>query len=142
MGNRLKQILEPTLVSYCTIRQRSTASSFREMEMWRCSLNSRATQDGTSAPDADALADLAARLHVRREYFLRPVANSDRPLFYRILASNLVKDLNCQDVNRHPKIHPLSASNFGSEAMSMTSGCSPDTCLKANRVSRARTSGA
>ncbi|MDW9488220.1 ImmA/IrrE family metallo-endopeptidase [Sinorhizobium meliloti] len=54
-------------------------------------------EDGTSAPDADALAELAAHLHVRREYFLRPVANSDRPLFYRTLASTLIKDLNYQE---------------------------------------------
>lgn len=54
-------------------------------------------EDGTSAPDADALAELAAHLHVRREFFLRPVAISDRPLFYRTLASTLVRDLNYQE---------------------------------------------
>ena len=54
-------------------------------------------EDGTTAPDADALAELAACLHVRREYFLRPVAMSDRPLFYSTLASTLVKDLNYQE---------------------------------------------
>ncbi|MGV4791804.1 ImmA/IrrE family metallo-endopeptidase [Rhizobium sp. F40D2] len=58
-------------------------------------------EDGTSAPDADALAELAAHLHVRREYFLRPVARSDRPLFYRTLASTLVKDLNYQESQMH-----------------------------------------
>lgn len=58
-------------------------------------------EDGTSAPDADALAELAAHLHVRREYFLRPVANSDRPLFYRTLASTLAKDLNYQESQMH-----------------------------------------
>ncbi|NKL59721.1 XRE family transcriptional regulator [Rhizobium leguminosarum] len=58
-------------------------------------------EDGTSAPDADALAELAAHLHVRREFFLRPVANSDRPLFYRTLASTLVKDLNYQESQMH-----------------------------------------
>lgn len=58
-------------------------------------------EDGTSAPDADALAELAAHLHVRREFFLRPVASSDRPLFYRTLASTLVKDLNYQESQMH-----------------------------------------
>jgi Zn-dependent peptidase ImmA (M78 family)/DNA-binding XRE family transcriptional regulator len=54
-------------------------------------------EDGTSSPDAEALADLAAHLHVRREFFLRPVAISDRPLFYRSLSSTLAKDLNYQE---------------------------------------------
>lgn len=58
-------------------------------------------EDGTSAPDADALTELAAHLNVRREYFLRPVANSDRPLFYRTLASTLVKDLDYQESQMH-----------------------------------------
>lgn len=54
-------------------------------------------EDGSSAPDAEALSALASQLHVRREYFLRPVAHSDRPLFYRTLSSTLVKDLNYQE---------------------------------------------
>jgi Zn-dependent peptidase ImmA (M78 family) len=54
-------------------------------------------EDGTSAPDAEALTELASHLHVRREFFLRPVAISDRPLFYRSLSSTLVKDLNYQE---------------------------------------------
>ncbi|MGO7135687.1 XRE family transcriptional regulator [Rhizobium leguminosarum] len=54
-------------------------------------------EDGSSAPDAEALGALASQLHVRREYFLRPVAHSDRPLFYRTLSSTLVKDLNYQE---------------------------------------------
>jgi Zn-dependent peptidase ImmA (M78 family)/transcriptional regulator with XRE-family HTH domain len=54
-------------------------------------------EDGSSAPDAEALSALASQLHVRREYFLRPVAYSDRPLFYRTLSSTLVKDLNYQE---------------------------------------------
>lgn len=58
-------------------------------------------EDGTSAPDADALAELAAQLHVRREFFLRPVAISDRPVFYRTLSSTLVRDLNYQQSQMH-----------------------------------------
>lgn len=58
-------------------------------------------EDGKSAPDADALAELAAHLHVRREYFLRPIISSDRPLFYRTLSSTSAKDLNYQESQMH-----------------------------------------
>lgn len=54
-------------------------------------------EDGTSAPDADALGSLADALRVRREFFLRPIANIARPMFYRSLASTLVRDLEYQN---------------------------------------------
>jgi len=50
-------------------------------------------EDGTSAPDADALTELSAALNVRREFFLRPSFSPSRPLFHRSLASTLVGDL-------------------------------------------------
>lgn len=53
-------------------------------------------ESGTHAPDAEALSVLAEKLQVRREYFLRPIYDSDRPLFYRTLSSTLVRDLNYQ----------------------------------------------
>ena len=53
-------------------------------------------EDGTSAPDAEALGALASLLRVRREFFLRPVAGIARPMFYRSLASTLVRDLDYQ----------------------------------------------
>lgn len=54
-------------------------------------------ESGTHAPDAEALSVLADKLQVRREFFLRPVFTSDRPLFYRTLSSTLVRDLNYQE---------------------------------------------
>jgi Zn-dependent peptidase ImmA (M78 family)/transcriptional regulator with XRE-family HTH domain len=54
-------------------------------------------EGGTHAPDADALTVIANKLQVRREFFLRPVFDSDRPLFYRTLSSTLVRDLNYQE---------------------------------------------
>src|SRR5277367_3663941 len=53
-------------------------------------------EDGSIAPDADALTALANKLHVRREFFLRPVFDSPRPMFYRSLASTLVRDIDYQ----------------------------------------------
>ncbi|MCB0827013.1 MAG: ImmA/IrrE family metallo-endopeptidase, partial [Armatimonadetes bacterium] len=53
-------------------------------------------ESGTHAPDAEALSMLAERLQVRREFFLRPIYDSDRPLFYRTLSSTLVRDLQYQ----------------------------------------------
>jgi Zn-dependent peptidase ImmA (M78 family)/transcriptional regulator with XRE-family HTH domain len=53
-------------------------------------------EDGTSAPDADAWTELAKVLHVRREFFLRPIFDTPRPLFYRSLASTLNRDLQYQ----------------------------------------------
>ncbi|WP_442772006.1 XRE family transcriptional regulator [Paenirhodobacter enshiensis] len=54
-------------------------------------------ENGTHAPDAAALADLARELRVRREYFLRPVHGSDHPMFSRSLASALKRDTSYQD---------------------------------------------
>lgn len=53
-------------------------------------------ESGTHAPDPDALGVLAEKLQVRREFFLRPIYDSDRPLFYRTLSSTLVRDLQYQ----------------------------------------------
>lgn len=50
-------------------------------------------EDGTSTPDANALAALADILHVRPEYFLRPVASTKRALFHRSLASKRDLDI-------------------------------------------------
>ncbi len=53
-------------------------------------------ESGTHSPDSEALRVLAEKLQVRREYFLRPVFESDRPLFYRTLSSTLARDLQYQ----------------------------------------------
>jgi Zn-dependent peptidase ImmA (M78 family) len=50
-------------------------------------------EDGTSAPDAEALIRLAEELKVRPEFFLRRQHLSDRPMFLRSLSSTLVRDL-------------------------------------------------
>lgn len=49
-------------------------------------------ETGKQAPEADALTELAKALRVRREFFLRPVFNSPRPMFYRKLVSTLKRD--------------------------------------------------
>lgn len=54
-------------------------------------------EDGTSAPDADAMAALTETLQVRREFFLRPTYENDHALFYRSLSSTLVRDINYQE---------------------------------------------
>jgi Zn-dependent peptidase ImmA (M78 family)/DNA-binding transcriptional regulator YdaS (Cro superfamily) len=53
-------------------------------------------EDGTSAPDADALGALSSALQVRREFFLRPVVTPSRPMFHRSLMSTLVRDIGYQ----------------------------------------------
>jgi len=53
-------------------------------------------EDGTSAPDESAWTALSSVLNVRREFFLRPVFTSPRPMFYRSLSNTLVKDLDYQ----------------------------------------------
>jgi len=49
-------------------------------------------ETGKQAPEADALTELARALRVRREFFLRPVFDSPRPMFYRKLVSTLKRD--------------------------------------------------
>jgi Zn-dependent peptidase ImmA (M78 family)/transcriptional regulator with XRE-family HTH domain len=58
-------------------------------------------EDGSSAPDSEALAALAGSLQVRREFFLRPVFDSDRPVFHRSLASTMIRDINYQHSQMH-----------------------------------------
>jgi Zn-dependent peptidase ImmA (M78 family)/transcriptional regulator with XRE-family HTH domain len=58
-------------------------------------------EDGSSAPDSDALSALAGALQVRREFFLRPVFDSTRPVFHRSLASTLVRDIDYQHAQMH-----------------------------------------
>jgi Zn-dependent peptidase ImmA (M78 family)/transcriptional regulator with XRE-family HTH domain len=58
-------------------------------------------EDGSSAPDADALTALASALFVRREFFLRPTFHSPRPMFHRSLASTLVRDIGYQHSQMH-----------------------------------------
>lgn len=53
-------------------------------------------EDGSNAPDSEALSALAAALNVRREYFLRPVYESGRPMFNRSLSSTLIRDIEHQ----------------------------------------------
>lgn len=51
---------------------------------------------GDIAPDANALSALAAHFEMRREYFMRPVFESDQPMFYRRLSRTLAGDLRYQ----------------------------------------------
>jgi Zn-dependent peptidase ImmA (M78 family)/transcriptional regulator with XRE-family HTH domain len=53
-------------------------------------------EDGSSAPDADALTKLTGVLRLRREFFQRPIYDSTRPMFHRSLSSTLVKDIDYQ----------------------------------------------
>ena len=54
-------------------------------------------EDGSSAPDAVAMTALTNLLQVRREFFLRPVFEYPRALFYRSLSSTLVRDISYQE---------------------------------------------
>ncbi len=65
-------------------------------------------EDGTSAPDADALSALSRELRLRREYFLRPTYTSPKPMFNRILSSALVRDRNYQNAQMR-WLHEVSA---------------------------------
>lgn len=49
-------------------------------------------EDGSSSPDAEALAKLSGALGLRREFFLRPTVSNSRPMFWRSLSSALVRD--------------------------------------------------
>ena len=53
-------------------------------------------EDGSSAPDSEALKNLAEELGVRQEFFLRPAFDSPRPVFFRSLSTTLVRDLEYQ----------------------------------------------
>jgi Zn-dependent peptidase ImmA (M78 family)/transcriptional regulator with XRE-family HTH domain len=53
-------------------------------------------EDGSSSPDTEALTALSDVLHVRREFFLRPIYDSARAMFHRSLASTLVRDIDYQ----------------------------------------------
>lgn len=53
-------------------------------------------ESGESAPEAETLSTLAATLNVRREFFLRPITPSMRPMFQRAQSSNLVVDIRYQ----------------------------------------------
>jgi Zn-dependent peptidase ImmA (M78 family) len=53
-------------------------------------------EDGSSAPDAEAMTKLTSFLRLRREFFLRPIYDSGRPMFHRSLSSTLVKDIDYQ----------------------------------------------
>jgi len=53
-------------------------------------------EDGSNSPDASTLRELADKLNVRQEYFLRPVLADKRPMFLRSLASTHTRDLDYQ----------------------------------------------
>src|SRR4051794_33738350 len=51
---------------------------------------------GEIAPDAEALSALSGSLGVRREFFLRPIYESGRPMFHRQLSNTLAGDIRYQ----------------------------------------------
>lgn len=53
-------------------------------------------EKGEIAPDADALSELSGSLDLRREFFLRPTYDSERPMFHRQLANTLAADIRYQ----------------------------------------------
>lgn len=65
-------------------------------------------ENGEHSPEAESLSDLARELRVRREYFLRPVFDSHRPVFYRTLASTLKRDITYQKAQMN-WLHEVSA---------------------------------
>ncbi|PPQ31998.1 DNA-binding protein [Rhodoblastus sphagnicola] len=65
-------------------------------------------EDGSSSPDTEALTALSDVLRVRREFFLRPIYDSARPMFHRSLASTLVRDIDYQHAQMR-WLHELSS---------------------------------
>ncbi|QRM27426.1 ImmA/IrrE family metallo-endopeptidase [Microvirga sp. VF16] len=53
-------------------------------------------EKGEIAPDAEALSALSGSLGVRREFFLRPLFESARPMFHRQLSNTLAGDIRYQ----------------------------------------------
>ncbi len=53
-------------------------------------------EDGSSAPDLDALLQLSKKLDLRPEFFLRPIFEHERPSFLRSLSGALVRDRDYQ----------------------------------------------
>ncbi len=53
-------------------------------------------EEGTSAPDAEALIQLSNELKVRQEYFLRRSFSDGRPVFFRSLSNTHVRDIDYQ----------------------------------------------
>jgi Zn-dependent peptidase ImmA (M78 family)/DNA-binding XRE family transcriptional regulator len=53
-------------------------------------------ESGESAPETETLSTLATTLNVRRDFFLRPITPSTRPMFQRAQSSNLVVDIRYQ----------------------------------------------
>jgi Zn-dependent peptidase ImmA (M78 family)/transcriptional regulator with XRE-family HTH domain len=53
-------------------------------------------ESGEAAPEAETLSTLAATMNVRREFFLRPITPSVRPMFQRAQSSNLIVDIRYQ----------------------------------------------
>lgn len=58
-------------------------------------------ETGLQTPEVEVLAELASVLRVRREFFLRPVFDSSRPMFYRKLVSTLKRDRAYQEAQVH-----------------------------------------
>lgn len=54
-------------------------------------------EEGAIAPDSETLTAIADLLQVRREYFLRPINKSSRPLFFRSLSNVLARDSGYQE---------------------------------------------
>jgi Zn-dependent peptidase ImmA (M78 family)/transcriptional regulator with XRE-family HTH domain len=65
-------------------------------------------EDGTSAPESEAMLALAQTLQVRPEFFLRAEHLSERPVFFRSLSSTLVRDLEYQK-SQMRWLHEISA---------------------------------
>jgi Zn-dependent peptidase ImmA (M78 family)/DNA-binding transcriptional regulator YdaS (Cro superfamily) len=53
-------------------------------------------ESGETAPEAESLSAIATALGVRREFFLRPIHTSSRPMFHRALSNTLVGDIRYQ----------------------------------------------
>ena len=58
-------------------------------------------EDGSMAPDTEALLRLSEQFGVRPEYFLRPIHADARPMFLRSLSSTLDRDLDYQRAQMH-----------------------------------------
>lgn len=84
---RLREIRWARRIPSMTALARLLSISISTVSRW---------EDGSRAPDGEALATLASKLSVRQEFFLRPAYVPMQPTFLRSLASTHVRDLDYQ----------------------------------------------
>lgn len=84
---RLKEIRWARRIPTMTALARLLSISSSTVSRW---------EDGISTPDSETLAEMANKLGVRQEFFLRPACVPNRPMFLRSLSTTRNRDLDYQ----------------------------------------------